>query len=262
MSRKSVWQGIACAVLSVMVFLPGTLPVQGASLFDRPARKATPLVPASLHVAPQEGGTDSGSLFTGRQGSSLFAPIAPKHQPTPRLKGGTRSYMMPLTLPQVVSLRSLIASVEAGPAQYDAVVFSARIKPPKRPTQMTLQEIFDWIEETPGQNHAIGRYQFIPSTLRSVMKDVGAPMAARFTPALQDRLADVLLDQAGLAAFMHGEMEQASFMNNLARIWAGLPNASGKSHYAGVSGNKAGMSWARFTREMGRIFPDVRMAES
>ena len=127
---------------------------------------------------------------------------------------------------------------------------------------MTLQEIFDWIDDTPGQNHAIGRYQFIPATLRSVQAEVGAPADAHFTPALQDRLADVLLHQAGLADFMGGAMAQKAFMNNLARIWAGLPNSTGKSHYAGIAGNKAGMSWARFTREMSKIFPDARRAES
>ena len=34
---------------------------------------------------------------------------------------------------------------------------------------MTLDEIFAWIAATPGQPHAIGRYQFIPDTLRMLV---------------------------------------------------------------------------------------------
>lgn len=262
MSKVETWRGIICGVRAVLACLVMSLPAQGASLFDRGTGKAMPLVSVSLRRPAETKPLESNSLFAGRQGGSLFAPVERKPKDAPGLPRGVHSYMMPLSLPQVVSLRTLIASVEAGPAQYDAVVFSARIKPPKPPTQMTLKEIFDWIDATPGQNHAIGRYQFIPTTLRAVMAEVGAPEAARFTPALQDRLADVLLHQAGLAEYMGGGMAQATFMNNLARIWAGLPNASGKSHYAGIAGNKAGMSWGRFSREMSRIFPNARLADS
>lgn len=262
MSKVEIWRGIICGVLAMSACLLFSMRAQAASLFDTGPSKAVPLVSVSLRAPAETAPMESNSLFAGRRGGSLFAPVAPKPQVAARLPGGVRSYMMPLSLPQVVSLRTLIASVEAGPAQYDAVVFSARIKPPKPPTQMTLKEIFDWIDATPGQNHAIGRYQFIPTTLRAVMAEVGAPAAARFTPALQDRLADVLLHQAGLAEYMGGGMAQATFMNNLARIWAGLPNSSGKSHYAGIAGNKAVMSWGRFSREMSRIFPNAELAES
>ena len=149
----------------------------------------------------------------------------------------------------------MIARAEAGAAGYDAVVFNARIKPPKPPTRMTVAEIFQWIRDTPGQNHAIGRYQFIPSTLRRLVTILGVPGSARFTPTLQNELAQVLLEDAGLSAFTAGRMSQTQFMNNLAKIWAGLPNSSGKSHYHGYAGNKATMSWTRFEREMARIFP-------
>lgn len=248
-------------ILICCVWLFAGVPAHAASLFTGTGAgsdgAAVPLVPVALRADPEAGGMPGGSLFAGRQGGSLFAPVAPRARiPRGVPDGGApRGYMMPLAFPQVVSLRRLIASVEAGPAEYDAVVFSARIKPPKRPTEMSLQEIFDWIDATPGQHHAIGRYQFIPKTLRAVMREVGAPPEARFTPALQDRLADVLLVEAGLAAYMRGDMPQTMFMNNLARIWAGLPNSTGKSHYAGIAGNKAGMSWARFQREMDEIFP-------
>jgi muramidase (phage lysozyme) len=75
-----------------------------------------------------------------------------------------------------------------------------------------------------------------------------------FSPRLQDQLSDVLLAEAGLHDFNSGQMTRHAFMNNLAKIWAGLPNSSGKSHYHGFAGNKASISWTHFDAEMARIF--------
>ncbi|MEO1307036.1 MAG: hypothetical protein AAFV38_03680, partial [Pseudomonadota bacterium] len=102
--------------------------------------------------------------------------------------------------------------------------------------------------------HAIGRYQFIPDTLSYLVAKLGLPHSARFTPAVQDRLAYLLLEQAGLTAFQNGEIGRHRFMNGLAKIWAGLPNSTGKSHYHGYAGNKATMSWAYFDAQMAQIF--------
>ncbi|WP_338023233.1 hypothetical protein [Aliiroseovarius subalbicans] len=120
---------------------------------------------------------------------------------------------------------------------------------------MKVQDIYDWISATPGQPHAIGRYQFIPATLKRLVTKLGVGVDEVFSPRLQDRLGDTLLLEAGLAAFRQGRMTRHVFMNNMAKIWAGLPNSSGKSHYDGYAGNKATMTWARFDREMARIFP-------
>lgn len=202
-----------------------------------------------------------GSLFADRQARGLFAPVI-RQDPEPDAHNtrrassrGVRTSIFSTGASDVIALRSLIAKVEAGRAQYNAVVFSAKIKPPKLPTQMTIAEIYKWIDDTPNQNHAIGRYQFIPSTLRQLVRELGVNHGAQFTPALQDKLADLLLEDAGFARFRTGELSRKQFMHNLARIWAGLPTASGKSYYSGIAGNKAGMSWARFDREMARIFP-------
>jgi hypothetical protein len=155
----------------------------------------------------------------------------------------------------VAGLRDLIASVEAGKKGYDAIHLSARALPARRPTDLTIDEIQAWVRATPGQQHAIGRYQFIPKTLAMLVGRLDIPATARFTPDLQDRLADELLADAGLAEFKAGRIDRAAFMSNLARIWAGLPTASGKSHYHGLAGNAAGMSWAAYDRHMAALFP-------
>lgn len=188
----------------------------------------------------------SASLFVGTRSGSLFAPRAP--QPIPEAAPLGRE-------PEVAQLLDLIARAEAGPAGYDAVQHGARILPPHRPTEMTLGEIYAWIDATPRQPHAIGRYQFIPPTLRRVARIRGFAADTRFTPQVQDALAAVLLEEAGLHDFRAGALDRRQFMRNLARIWAGLPLPSGHSYYHGHAGNRATMTWAAFDTGMAEIWP-------
>ena len=183
------------------------------------------------------------ALFAGTTGHSLFAPY-PVRQKAP----------LGQQLGPASQIRDLIASAEAGAAGYDAVVWAARVKPPKPPSQMTVGEIYDWIKATPRQHHAIGRYQFIPSTLRRLVGITGVGRDQPFTPQYQDQLADILLAEAGMHRYHAREIGRVTFMNNLAKIWAGFPNASGRSHYHGFAGNKATMSWATFSQEMAAIY--------
>ncbi|MFW8594369.1 hypothetical protein [Cribrihabitans neustonicus] len=175
------------------------------------------------------------SLFRGRGSGGLFAraPAAPA---------------------DAQQLMTLIASAEAGHAGYDAVQYGATRRPARKPTEMTIGEIYAWIDATPGQPHAIGRYQLIPATLRRLVRHQGVSRGARFTPQLQDQLAHQLLEEAGYSDFLQGDMGRKTFMHNLAKIWAGLPTSSGKSYYHGYAGNQATLTWARFDAEMKRIF--------
>ena len=183
------------------------------------------------------------SLFAGREGNSLFARRALRNSGI----GGLRHA-------GVTGLRHLIASAEAGAAGYDAVQHGARIRPSKPPTQLTIRDIRQWIKATPGQPHAIGRYQLIPATFRRLVKQIGLQENTVFSPGVQDQFADALLEEAGLSKYLNGELGKVSFMNNLAKIWAGLPNHTGKSHYDGYAGNKSVISWDHFEREMDRMF--------
>lgn len=176
------------------------------------------------------------SLFRGRASGGLFAPV--------------------LALPSAAKqLMTLIAGAEAGKAGYDAVQHGARTRPARRPTEMTINEIYQWIKDTPGQPHAIGRYQLIPATLRRLVRDQEVPLDKRFSPELQDQLAHQLLEEAGLSDFLSSEMPRADFMLNLAKIWAGLPTSSGNSYYEGYAGNSAVYTWDYFNDNFRKIFP-------
>ncbi|WP_372836699.1 hypothetical protein [Puniceibacterium confluentis] len=152
------------------------------------------------------------------------------------------------------AVKHLIGWAEAGRKGYDAVQHGARKRPGKRPTQMTIGEIYQWIAATPGQPHAIGRYQFIPSTLKSLVHELGLTRDTRFTDDVQDRLADILLEDAGYSAFLVGQISRHRFMNNLARIWAGFPTSTGRSYYHGYAGNRAVITWNEFDSHMKKIF--------
>ena len=192
-------------------------------------------------------GAPRASLFADRAEHGLFAPWPAARAvplPAPLSRAGRTA---------ASQIRDLIAGAEAGPDGYDAVQWGARIKPPARPTSLTLVQIDQWIRETPGQPHAIGRYQFIPKTLRWLVARLDLPPDTRFTPAVQDELANLLLADAGLDAALRDEMDRATFMRNLARIWAGFPLPDGQSYYEGFAGNKATMSWHRFDAQIAQI---------
>ena len=152
------------------------------------------------------------------------------------------------------NLKHLIGWAEAGRNGYDAVQHGARIGPNKRPTQMTIGQIKQWIRATPGQPHAIGRYQFIPATLDTLVREIGFSANTVFTPDVQDRLADLLLEDAGYSLFVDGKVSRHQFMDNLAKIWAGFPTSTGRSFYHGYAGNYATISWNEFDHHMASIF--------
>jgi len=169
-------------------------------------------------------------------------------------KGAPRKLAIPTRGGPSAAVRHVIASAEAGGKGYDAVQYGARVKPPKRPTGMTIGEIYRWIAATPGQPHAIGRYQFIPNTVKSLVAEAGLSKSDVFTPQVQDLLADILLEDAGFTPFMKGKISRHRFMENLARIWAGLPTSTGRSYYHGHAGNRAVITWNEFDSHMKSIF--------
>ncbi|QOL79770.1 lysozyme family protein [Pseudooceanicola spongiae] len=195
------------------------------------------------------------SLFSGRSATSLFAPSTRVRPSRGKAAFAAPGYTPLLSGSHAQRLKHLIASVESHRDGYDAVQYAATVRPAKRPTQMTLQEIYDWTTATPGQQHAIGRYQIIPKTLKYLVASLGTDPREVFSPALQDRFADKLLQDAGYHDFLSNQLSRHDFMHNLSQVWAGLPSASGKSYYHGLAGNRASMTWARFDAEMARIFP-------
>lgn len=199
-------------------------------------------------------------LSLGDQGRiKLQQAETPQHAGKPKtISSRNRSFQSLSGVSTAVHLKHLIGWAEAGPNGYDAIQYGAKTLPSKRPTQMTVGEIYRWIARTPGQPHAIGRYQFIPSTLRSLVAQAGINKNQRFTSELQDELADILLVDAGFNSFKQGKISRHRFMENLAKIWAGFPTSTGRSFYHGYAGNRAVISWGEFDTLMKKIFASKR----
>ena len=246
-------------MLILLVCLMPTATATAESLFKGStfSNNRSSLVQIEPEYAPPERMASAPSLFIGQTEGSMFAPFPVRATafPTPTdVRAVSNAPISTFGGTPVARLRHLIAQAEAGRAGYDAVQHGARIRPSKKPTDMTIAEIYQWIDATPRQPHAIGRYQFIPPTLRRLVEDLGVSTSVRFSPEVQDALADLLLVEAGFHKFQRGALPRKDFMHNLAKIWAGLPLPNGNSYYEGHAGNKATMTWAYFDGEMARIF--------
>lgn len=125
-------------------------------------------------------------------------------------------------------------------------------QPPAKLTELTIGEVLAWQDSIDSKymSEAAGRYQIMEDTLRRIYRRAGLTKDDLFSAANQDRLAIVLMKDAGLNSYQAGRMSAERFGDKLARVWAGLPVHSpqkgrhiqlkrGQSYYAGDSLNRA-----------------------
>ncbi|MCL6706691.1 M15 family metallopeptidase [Pseudomonas sp. R2.Fl] len=106
-------------------------------------------------------------------------------------------------------------------------------------TSMTLDEV-DALQTRmlahPNNSYnssAVGEYQIVRKTLRSLRQELGLRGDELYDEDMQDRLAAALLERRGLSKWQAGEISDEQFLNNLAEEWASLPRADGRGHYKG-----------------------------
>ena len=116
-------------------------------------------------------------------------------------------------------------------------------------TAMSVGEVLAWQKQFVEQGNpssAVGRYQFIDSTLQGLVQDLNIDQNATFDEALQDRLAVALLERRGIRDYVDNKISREAFAHNLSKEWAALPRAIGdrpeQSYYAGDGLNKARLS--------------------
>lgn len=138
------------------------------------------------------------------------------------------------------SVRNLIRDGEAG--GYD-VPSSYTVVPSEKPlTRMTLGEVDAWQaanQAAGAESTAAGGYQIIRATLQRAKRSLGLSDDTLFDEGTQDRLADWLLDEAGMRRYEAGEIDAGEMADQLAEVWAAFPDASGRSVYAGDGLNAA-----------------------
>lgn len=113
-------------------------------------------------------------------------------------------------------------------------------------TQMTVQEVIAWQDEFIKKGNlssAVGKYQFINTTLQGLISEHEIPLTERFDEQLQDRLAIYLLERRGVYEYARGRISAEEFAYNIAKEWAALPTVKGNkpeaSYYAGDGLNEA-----------------------
>jgi len=139
------------------------------------------------------------------------------------------------------SVADLIRDSEAG-GSYDTPSSYSVIAPPKPLTQMTLDEVDAWQtanRDAGAASTAAGGFQILRDTLRPLRDRLGLTGDELFDRDMQDRLGTALMQDAGLDDFKAGRIDAEEFGDRLAGIWAALPDASGRSVYAGDGLNAA-----------------------
>lgn len=113
-------------------------------------------------------------------------------------------------------------------------------------TAMTIQEVLDWQKEYIAQgaaSNAVGRYQFMGTTLQGLIREQGISPSERFDEDMQDRLAIALINRRGAEKFVNNKITAEQFATNLSMEWAALPRLTGpnvgQSYYAGDGLNAA-----------------------
>jgi hypothetical protein len=93
---------------------------------------------------------------------------------------------------------------------------------------------------------AAGRYQVMHETLGDAIRAGAVDPNEPFDEDAQDRIADWLIStRTRYSQFRSGKVSKKQLLNDLAGIWAGLPNSSGESPYKNVGLNKGATSTGR-----------------
>jgi hypothetical protein len=135
-----------------------------------------------------------------------------------------------------------IAQFESA-GNYNAVIGNARARDDLG--ARTIDQIYglmDQLRAAGRPSSAVGRYQIIKQTMRTLQARLELAGSERFTPELQDRLAVELLVGRGYQRWWTDEMSDERFAHAISLEWASLPDPDngGKSHYDGVGPNHAG----------------------
>ena len=113
-------------------------------------------------------------------------------------------------------------------------------------TKMSISEVLDWQSEfvkNGSPSSAVGRYQFLNTTLLDLVNSLGIDKSTRFNESTQDNLAIKLLERRGSEDYVNDDISKDKFAANLAMEWASLPKVAGEnpnqSYYQPDGINKA-----------------------
>ena len=131
------------------------------------------------------------------------------------------------------ALKNLIAKHEGG--DYNTVIGGGKMPLTSMPLRDVL-ELQHELVDSGQESGAVGRYQIINSTMKSIINrnPKTFPLDRPFDEQTQEEMADILLDRRGYSDFAQGKITQEEMALELSKEWASLPNPeTGKSYYDG-----------------------------
>ena len=169
-------------------------------------------------------------------------------------------------------LRPLLDLIAAGEGNYTSINRGRAGDTPGGVPELTRMTIAEVQAKQQLAWFAVGRYQFIPETLKMAVQAAGFTGNDVFSPEVQDWLAVALLlggKRPKLRDYLQGKavsLEDAQL--ELAKEWASIPMADGRGFYDGDSaGNRATAKVAEVQRALkqareslaGRTLPQLRL---
>lgn len=92
-------------------------------------------------------------------------------------------------------------------------------------TSMTLGQVLALQKQRTDDgvySSAVGRYQFIRSTLQGLIRKLGLSLDDKFSPETQDKLALSLLDEVGRQQYKAGRISAAQYQRGIASKWMSI----------------------------------------
>lgn len=105
--------------------------------------------------------------------------------------------------------------------------------------QFTVQQV---IEMQGSWLYAVGRYQFIPKTLRFAVRMSDVQLKDKFTAENQDKLmaALIMYKRPAIGAYLRGDHGYVGWaLDELAKEWASVEYRNGRGYYDHIGGNRA-----------------------
>ncbi|MDB5162408.1 MAG: hypothetical protein JWO54_886 [Candidatus Saccharibacteria bacterium] len=99
-------------------------------------------------------------------------------------------------------------------------------------TSMTIADVLDWQKKYVQQgspSSAVGRYQIIQPTLKSLVKELKLTTKEQYNEAMQNRMAIALMERRGSVDFVENKLSAEDFAHQLSKEWASLPKVIGNS---------------------------------
>ena len=104
--------------------------------------------------------------------------------------------------------------------------------------------------------YAVGRYQFIPKTLRFAVNVSDVRLTDKFDETTQDKLFTALVEykRPSIGAYLRGDHNYLGWaLDDLAREWASVEYRSGRGYYDHIGGNRAHITRAEAAETLNEV---------